>query len=131
MKDKIHWTWKRIVGTVLGILGIGTLTSCYGVIEDELEYEIYGNVKGNINGTEQPVKNIVVQLYNDGSSESKDVTTTDSDGWYEFRGLAEGTYTLKFSDTDGDANGGSFAQKEHSVTLKDDFNYSPTLDNAN
>ena len=89
------------------------------------------NVKGNINGTEQPVKNIVVQLYNDGSSESKDVTTTDSDGWYEFRGLAEGTYTLKFSDTDGDANGGSFAQKEHSVTLKDDFNYSPTLDNAN
>ncbi|WP_407427704.1 SdrD B-like domain-containing protein [Treponema sp.] len=129
MKDKIHWTWKRIAGVIFGILGIGTLTSCYGVIEDEFEYDIYGNVKGNVNGTEQAIKDIVVQL-SVKQSETFKTVTTDSDGWYEFRGLTAGDYTLKFTDTDGDANGGSFAQKEHSVTLKDDFQYSPVLNNA-
>ncbi|MBQ9207047.1 MAG: radical SAM-associated putative lipoprotein [Treponema sp.] len=127
MRDKINWTWKRIVGTVLGILGIGTLTSCYGVYEEN-EFDVYGTVKGNINGTEQAIKGIPVVLYR--GSDAKDSKVTDSDGWYEFRDLTEGSYTLRFTDIDGEENG-SFKQKDVAVTLNfDDRNENVTLENA-
>ena len=35
MRGKINWTWKKVTGTILGILGIGTLVSCYGMVEDD------------------------------------------------------------------------------------------------
>ena len=127
MKDKIHWTWKKIVGTVLGILGIGTLTSCYGVYEDETGFDVYGNVFGNVNGTQVVIPDIVVQISNN-SSDFKDIITTDSAGFYAFRELEEGDYTLRFSDTDGAKNHGKFAQKEFGAGLTKDYHYSPTLE---
>ena len=129
MKDKIHWTWKRIIGVILGVLGIGTLTSCYGVIEDEFEYSIYGQVKGKINGTEQAIEGIAVALYNTAGG-ARNITLTDSDGWYDFRALEGGSYTITYTDIDGDKNG-SFKQKELEIPLKEDFNSSVTLENAN
>lgn len=31
MQKKITWTWQKIITAILGVLGIGTLTSCYGM----------------------------------------------------------------------------------------------------
>lgn len=38
---KITWNWKKIVTIILGTLGIGTLTSCYGmpIGPDDYDYE--------------------------------------------------------------------------------------------
>lgn len=126
MKDRIHWTWKRIVGTILGILGIGTLTSCYGVYEEYAYYDIYGNVKGAVNGTEQPLKGISVVLY-EGNDATKS-TLTDTDGWYEFHDLRMGSYKLRFTDIDGKENGGNFKAKDYDIALSYDYSYSPTLE---
>lgn len=41
MNTKLHWTWKKILGTLLGICGIGTLTSCYGMVENDDDYIMY------------------------------------------------------------------------------------------
>mgnify|MGYP003571341201 CR=1 FL=1 len=128
MKDKIHWTWKRIVTTICTILGIGTLTSCYGMIEDDYEFDIYGTVTGKINGAETAIKGIAVAISKTGSDNDK-ITLTDSDGWFEFRELTEGTYTLTFNDIDGEKNG-KFKQYTRDVTLNDDYNPKITLESA-
>ena len=38
---KITWNWKKTVTIILGTLGIGTLTSCYGmpIGPDDYDYE--------------------------------------------------------------------------------------------
>ncbi|MBQ5999021.1 MAG: hypothetical protein IJL70_06080 [Treponema sp.] len=41
MNTKLHWTWKKVLGLVLGICGIGTLTSCYGMVENDDDYMMY------------------------------------------------------------------------------------------
>ena len=115
IKDKITWTWKRIVGTVLGILGIGTLTSCYGVPEDM--YDILGEVKGTVNGTEQAIPNIAVAAYDDNDAKLAEAKT-DANGKFALAELEAGTYRLTFTDIDGEENG-SFAQKEVTVPLSD------------
>ena len=114
IKDKITWTWKRIVGTVLGILGIGTLTSCYGVPEDM--YDILGEVKGTVNGTEQAIPNIAVAAYDNDAKMAE--AKTDANGKFALAELEAGTYRLTFTDIDGEENG-SFAQKEVTVPLSD------------
>ena len=114
IKDKITWTWKRIVGTVLGILGIGTLTSCYGVPEDM--YDILGEVKGTVNGTEQAIPNIAVAAYDSDAKMAE--AKTDANGKFALAELEAGTYRFTFTDIDGEENG-SFAQKEVAVSLSD------------
>ena len=41
---KLTWTWKKVIALVGAALGIGTLVSCYGVVnperyDDEFQYE--------------------------------------------------------------------------------------------
>ena len=135
-KGKINWTWKKIVGTVLGILGIGTITSCYGMPEDDYDFSIYGHVNGKINGTETAIPDIVVELYGEVDSDSDEYTTkvdlikkTDASGNFYFYDLEEGTYTLRLTDTDGDTNG-SFKQHMRTVTLSKDLDLTIKLDSA-
>lgn len=123
MKDKIHWTWKKILGTVLGILGIGTLTSCYGMPEDF--YSISGTVKGKINGTTQAIPGIQVAV-----KDSKGYTgteKTDSDGKFSISDLFDGNCTVTFTDVDGDENG-SFKEKTLEISLTDDWEKTITLE---
>lgn len=126
MQSKIHWTWKRITGTVLGVLGIGTLTSCYGVIEDE--FDVYGTVTGSVDGTVQPIEGISVELQNL-TYNTKETKTTRTNGYYEFTLLEEGDYQLTFTDVDGEENG-SFKQKKEIISLTETLSLPVQLDNA-
>ncbi|MBR1403032.1 MAG: radical SAM-associated putative lipoprotein [Treponema sp.] len=119
MRDTIHWTWKRIIGTIFGILGIGTLTSCYGVPEDIEYYDIGGKVKGKIDGTEQPIKGIEVALRGVSSTYGSDVSrssATNRNGEFSFSDLTSGTYTVTYIDVDGTDNG-SFKTASKQIEL--------------
>lgn len=124
MKKKLRRNWKQITGAILCVLLFTTLVSCYVTVENDRKYDIYGDVKGKIDGTEQTIEGIAVALYKTGGS--KKITLTDSNGWYEFRDLQKGTYTITYTDIDGDKNG-SFNQKEVDIVLNGDYTKSVTL----
>jgi hypothetical protein len=46
-KTGINWNWKKVSATVLGGLGIGMLTSCYGMppVENSFENELWSSEK--------------------------------------------------------------------------------------
>ena len=142
MRDKINWTWKRILGTIFGVLGIGTLTSCYGVYEDDFTddydknyHDIYGVVTGKIDGESKPIKDIVVTLVKkETDKETSEVTrsspsfdSTSETGSFHFYRRGEGTYELTFNDIDGEENG-SFTQKKKEIKVsEEDYNFSIDL----
>ena len=111
MRGKINWTWKKITGTILGVLGIGTLVSCYGMVEDD-DLSLCGTVTDSAGGK---IKGIEVTLKNSSGSKTETTTTSDS-GTYEFAYLSEGSYTLNFKDVDGSENG-SYKEKTEEATL--------------
>lgn len=103
---KLKWTWQKIVTLIGGFLGIGTLVSCYGV---PMNVEVYnGTVTGDIDGTEQPIKDIMVDTW-------YDCVYTDENGYFSV--LSPANTELTFTDVDGELNG-SF--KSTSVTLPSD-----------
>lgn len=121
MRTKIKWTWKKIVGIIAGLLGIGTLVSCYGMPVG------YGSVfvGGTVTSEEDdsPIVGIHVDVadgYRTGG------IYTDENGFYEI--LAEYDYyceedsgcTLRFTDEDGEENGGYFYSKELAVPKEND-----------
>lgn len=119
MKDKLHWTWKKITGTALGILGIGTLTSCYGVIEDTEYFDLHGKITGSTNGTTLPVEGIEVALRGKSDiyeSEEALSTSSNKDGEFNLYDVTAGTYTLTFIDVDGEKNG-SFKSSSKSIKV--------------
>ncbi|MBR1614946.1 MAG: radical SAM-associated putative lipoprotein [Treponema sp.] len=111
MRGKINWTWKKITGTILGVLGIGTLVSCYGMVEDD-DLSVYGTVTNSDGGK---IKGIEVTLKKSSGNKTETTTTSDS-GTYEFAYLSEGSYTLNFKDVDGSENG-SYKEKTEEATL--------------
>lgn len=107
----ITWTWKKVLGLILGFLGIGTLTSCYGMPDDfygdlkrpSIDVYINGIVKGDIDGDGQtePVPGISVE-----TSRSKTETTNNGSfeiltSYYEDSGYDY----IYFSDIDAEENG--------------------------
>ena len=110
--DKITWTWKKFITLVLGILGIGTLTSCYGC-PDYFEQYCSGTVRGSFkdSGTTEPVKDIKVELLSEGAL--LDTTCTDEDGFFGVGADSSctGEAELIFRDIDGKQNGSWKLQK--------------------
>ena len=109
----IKWTWKKIFTAVLGVLGIGTITSCYGV-PDNYAYTIQGCVRGRDNGKELPIEGIKVTF---GHFNGK-TTWTDEEGFYEIN-LSDdfhGEFPLSFTDVDGEKNG-KWKEKTETVNL--------------
>lgn len=96
MKSKITWTWKKIVGIIAGIFGIGTLTSCYGSVPLGDEVQISGTVTGEVAGVVQPIPGIRVCSFDD-------FTDTDKDGKYTL--FAREYAQFWFTDGDGEENG--------------------------
>lgn len=120
MRDKIHWTWKKIVGIIAGLLGIGTLVSCYGMPMAD----VY--VSGTVTSAEtgEPIPNIEVYSMHGGS------TYTDANGHYEF--IAEmyrASGRIYFADVDYKDNGGFYATTQLPIS-EDSKEYDIALNKA-
>ncbi|MCR4953929.1 MAG: hypothetical protein K6A43_07625 [Treponema sp.] len=114
--QKLKITWQKIVATVLGLLGIGTLTSCYGVI-DPFDHtivsgQVYGDIDNNPKTPDEPIPNIKVCV-ND-----EEVTRTYSDGSFTTDLIDAGIYKLSFEDDDGTENG-EFKKSIRAINTKD------------
>lgn len=116
MEGGIRWTWQKIAGTILGVLGIGTLTSCYGMPENY--YSIKGTVTGKIDGTTQPIEGIEVRVCD--SDGYYGTEHTDSSGKFAFESELEGTYEITLKDVDGPENGSFTEKKIGNVILQND-----------
>lgn len=98
---KIKWNLKKTGVTLLGILGIGTLTSCYGMPPNPSSSFIEGKIKS---GSEASIPGIEVSLFDkEGLLVSE--TISDKDGNYAICIFSDGKYILKFKDIDGIENG--------------------------
>ncbi len=115
----IHWNFKKITTALLTTLGIGTLTSCYGM--PPIDYG--ASWSANLYGDEEmkPIKGIKATL-RQGNTVIEE-TTSDEDGYIEFSREGESYrtsicteyvsdyFTVELSDIDGEANGGKFKSK--------------------
>ncbi len=145
--EKLHWTLKKIISLILGLLGIGTLTSCYGVVPvmmygtpsnyDGSLFSLSGKVKGDINKDgeiKEPVKYIEISIkaknnpsddetnQNDEYFDLYETTKTDENGnfsiYWEYKDSIK-DYKITFKDIDGQENG-SFKDKSIDVQFTDE-----------
>ena len=125
---KVSRLYKKIIQSILALIGIGTLTACYGSPPPA------GFVEGRIHyktpeGKTQPVENIGVSFTTAGKTYE---AVTDATGSFLIPSLsyAQGSVTITCTDTDGEANGGLFKtktlnpsadlvfEKPHEITLE-------------
>ena len=125
--NKLKRHWKKIVTSLLTVLGIGTLTSCYGCPDEEPYYEdldwddvqprdIYGRVTGlSDSSDEEIIEGIKVEFIQDDNV----LCTAYTDQYGEFyispydfnhdivydAHFDSAASELRFTDVDGDASG--------------------------
>lgn len=114
----LHNKLKKIVYSVLGTLGMGTLVSCYGMPVNGF----YSCVQGTVmDSGRNAIPEIQVSVRKNGYER---VVTTDEDGYYCIEVLAENdsnyTCTLEFKDIDG-AENGSFKTKTEVIRFDDEM----------
>ena len=124
---KLTWTWKKIVTLICGALGIGTLVSCYGVVNPTQDvYSLSGTVVDEEGMTIPGIKVSAVSLQ---SWEQEDKPNDDSyygstksrdDGTYYLSWEEAGAYPahIYVEDVDGDENG-SFKNQLFDVDYMD------------
>ena len=116
---KITWTWKKIVTLICGALGIGTLVSCYGVVNPTEEiFSLSGTI---VDEADNPIKGIKVSA-GEPHTQGEDEESHDFDCYKTTYSNDDGTYSLSWSsyglysvnvyveDIDGEENG-SFNNK--------------------
>ncbi len=109
MRSKITALWKKLTTAILALLGIGTLTACYGCPPPSLY--VYGRVTTpNVadNGEGKAINGIHITCRD--SNEVLFQTTTDSNGNYFCPLSADPSrpVSVSFEDTDGFLNGGIY-----------------------
>ena len=106
---KLTLTWKKIISTILGFLGIGTLVSCYGMpLGYDSKYisgSVYGDIDGDPETPDQPIPDIEVRV-----NDNEYKCITNHDGRFYFSVDYEGSYKISFIDVDNEENG-SFENK--------------------
>ena len=116
---KLTWTWKKIVTLICGALGIGTLVSCYGVVNiNEDIYSLSGTIVDEEGKTIPGIRVSAILLTRGEYDEPDDLdypddfdyngsTKSDDDGTYYLSWEAYGEYTAHIyaEDVDGDENG--------------------------
>ena len=119
--------WKKLTYSILTALGIGMLTSCYGMPVTSNFICVRGRVTRR---DEQPIKGIQVSLdYNGITCDAE----TDEDGLYYleilFDDYIDRNVTIHFKDIDGIENG-SYSGKTQEITLDEfgDCEVNVTLD---
>lgn len=129
LKTGFLTNWNRLLRILMSILGFSTaagLSSCnnnrYGPDEygtPSAKYIINGQVKADEGG--QPIRNIRVVMANTDQYPLRDTTYTDANGNYSAKledFPDDHTFSLKFEDHDGTANG-EFQAMETSIEFID------------
>ena len=97
-----------------------------GRSDDDSDLKVNGTVRGEHNGKERAIPDIVDEIIENGSS-YKRLTYTDEYGWFEFDDLKAGSYTLRFTDTDGDKNGAFEQHTERLSLYRRDYYFDPII----
>lgn len=119
MKNKIFIYFDRIILMAILILGFTFCDTSNEYGGSYADFEINGTVTDSVTST--PVANIKVIRITNLNSETGKPVFTDNSGKFKitFRDFPEviPTFTLKFEDTDGAANGGEFKTRNVVVTF--------------
>ena len=110
---KIRLTWQKIVTSLLAILGIGTLTACYGSPAGWWAFggRVTTGEDFDVDGANDGIENIKVELSKGGTV--LDTVYTAENGTFSLytrNGYGE-TGIIRFTDVDGEKNGGKFKEK--------------------
>ena len=126
MKNSKVFALIHVIGIAFLLLCAGVFSSCKVTLDDDSDLKVNGTVRGEYNDKERAIPDIVVEIIENGSS-YKRLTYTDENGWFEFDDLKAGSYTLRFTDTDGDKNG-SFEQHTERLPLyRRDYYFDPII----
>lgn len=117
---KVSNLYKKIIQSILALIGIGTLTACYGspppagFVEGRIQYK-------TPEGKTQPVENIEVSFSTTGETYGQ--TFTDSAGSFLIPSMsyAQDPVTITCTDIDGEENGGVFNTKKISPKADEVF----------
>lgn len=103
--NRINWTWKKISASILAVLGIGTLTSCYGVVESY--NTVYGKVSGDSDGDgiNEPVSGIKVEFISGNETIASSFSSKDDDYCFDIDDSYGSEGKVVFTDVDGAENG--------------------------
>ncbi len=104
----IHWSFKKIITSLMTVMGVGTLTSCYGMPAHYGTPAVFGYVSSSENYEKDGIKGIKVTV-KDGDTVIG-TAITDKDGYYsiDLPGTwycESDSYTLEACDIDGSENG--------------------------
>lgn len=113
MKNRRHSTLKAAAVLFL-FFALSLFSSCKVTIDGDTEYTVYGIVKGERN---KELSKIAVYISRNGSSDEQ-ITLTDSTGWFEFKELKRGSYTVLFLDLKDE-----YEKKSENLSLSGDFNF--------
>lgn len=101
---------RRTITSLLSVLGIGTLTACYGVLPGCFYYDgrVTSGVDSDGDGEKDGIKGIKVELSQNGHVIES--TETDCEGNFfipvgEYEINWDEKCTISFTDVDGEANG--------------------------
>ena len=126
MKNSKVFALIHVIGIAFLLLCAGVFSSCKVTLDDDSDLKVNGTVRGEYNDKIREIPDIVVEIIENGSS-YKRLTYTDEYGWFEFDDLKAGSYTLRFTDTDGDKNG-SFEQHTERLSLdRRDYYFDPII----
>lgn len=124
----IKWNFKKILTSALTVLGIGTLTSCYGMPANGLGCSVFGNVSSE--NASDGISGIKVTLKDGDKIIASDVT--NASGNYDIMCSEEYSgrnFTLEFSDIDGNENG-AYENQQKTITLEDSYKREDVVLNA-
>ncbi|MBB5217785.1 hypothetical protein DYE49_08460 [Treponema rectale] len=127
--NKITWTWKKISASILAVLGIGTLTSCYGVVESY--NTVYGKVSGDSDGdgVNEPVGGIKIDFVSDNETVASSYSSMDGEYYIDIDDSFSSKGKLVFTDVDGEKNGKwKTLEKEINLDTDDICKFDVTLD---
>ena len=126
MKNFKVFALIHVIGFAFLLLCAGVFSSCKVTLDDDSDLKVNGTVRGEYNDKILAIPDIVVEIIENGSS-YKRLTYTDEYGWFEFDDLKAGSYTLRFTDTDGDKNG-AFEQHTERLSLhRRDYYFDPII----
>lgn len=114
MKNSKVFALIHVIGIALLMFGAASFSSCKVTLDGDSDYRVYGTVEGEY---KKGLSNIVVYISLNGGND-KQITLTAEDGWFEFKELKRGSYTVTFFDINE-----VYQTEKRNLSLTEDFNF--------